>query len=137
MIAIIPCGGKKLSYAAPAGQIYIGSYHKACMAFALAQHPSAIYILSAKHGLLTLDKVIEPYSQRLTRPDNTFIEKVRSDARRLGITHKTALILGGRAYRTVARAVFPHVLDPLANVAGGIGYQLHWLITHRGLEIHA
>jgi hypothetical protein len=137
VIAIIPCGGKKLAYPAPAGRMYAGNYHRACYSFAMSHGPAAVYILSALYGLLPLDQVISPYSLRMGQPGCVTADRVREDAQRLGIAGEVPLILGGEEYRKVLRQVFVVVVDPLAQVAGGIGYQIQWMNSHRGLPFHA
>jgi hypothetical protein len=65
---IIPCGGAKLDTAAPARDIYTGSMFRDALGTALelvdAEH---VLILSALHGLVTLDTVIEPYDLKMGR----------------------------------------------------------------------
>lgn len=68
---IIPCGAAKLDHAAPACELYIGSAFKGALAAALNQvdgDRSKILILSALHGLVTLDQVLEPYDVKMGDP---------------------------------------------------------------------
>jgi len=66
---VIPCGGEKTAHAAPARDLYVGQMFKNTLAAAekYAADRAAegqavqILILSAKHGLLDLDTVVEPY----------------------------------------------------------------------------
>ena len=60
-LVVIPCGGRKLDRRAPAGHLYVGSYHGACRRAAEALEPGRLLILSARYGLLDLDDVVEPY----------------------------------------------------------------------------
>lgn len=65
---VIPCGRDKLDHAAPASDLYVGSAFKACLAAALHQvdgDRSKVLILSALHGLVTLDTVLEPYDVKM------------------------------------------------------------------------
>lgn len=62
---VIPCSGAKRALAAPAGDIYLGSFHRLARrtADALAdRHGGQVLIMSALHGLLDLATVIEPYN---------------------------------------------------------------------------
>ena len=70
-LVMVPCGSRKTQLPqAPAGQLYIGSYHLACRrAAAVLTTPDRILILSAMHGLLPLDRVIAPYELRMGDPD--------------------------------------------------------------------
>jgi hypothetical protein len=63
-IIVIPCGYRKLDHAAPAGDMYVGGHHRLARQAAdrlALNHGGRVVILSAKHGLLDLDTVIEPY----------------------------------------------------------------------------
>ena len=48
-----------------AREIYIGSLFVKSLAYARSLKPAAIYILSAKHGLLDLEQIIAPYELSL------------------------------------------------------------------------
>lgn len=65
-LIVIPCGGAKLETAAPAAELYTGSMFKDILrtARALTQEEN-IFILSAKHGLIALDKIVEPYNLKM------------------------------------------------------------------------
>lgn len=61
-LVVIPCGKKKVTYKAKAKDMYIGSYFKLIYNTVSKLFPADyIYILSAKYGLLKLEKYIEPY----------------------------------------------------------------------------
>ena len=62
-----PCGSRKLDRPAPAGEMYVGSYDRAC-ARAAAARGGRVLIISAKHGLLDPATVIEPYDLRMGQP---------------------------------------------------------------------
>jgi len=64
-IFILSCGKSKLGHVSPACEMYVGDLFKKSLAYAKTQNPDAIYILSAKYGLLELDEVIEPYEMTL------------------------------------------------------------------------
>lgn len=69
-IVVIPCCGPKLSYPAPARDIYTGTMFR--KALALADRCDAdLYIFSAKYGLLRPDTVIAPYN--LTMEHNSLM----------------------------------------------------------------
>lgn len=40
-LVVIPCGGRKLAHAAPAAELYTGSYFRAALAAALTPAPAA------------------------------------------------------------------------------------------------
>ncbi len=64
-VVLISCAKTKLQHQAKAKDLYISSLFKKNLAYARTFKPDAIYILSAKHGLLDLETVIDPYDQTL------------------------------------------------------------------------
>ena len=63
---IIPCGNSKLDTAAPASEFYTGSMFQDSLRTARRLFSDdRIYIMSAKHGIVKLDKVLEPYDVKL------------------------------------------------------------------------
>jgi hypothetical protein len=124
-LVIVPCGGRKLSAPAPAGQLYTGSYHLACRRAAAAlTDPPRILILSALHGLLPLDRVIAPYDLRMGQPGSITPAALRRQAEQLRLVHEGhVILLAGSKYTAAARQVWPHASAPLAG-AGGLGHQL-------------
>lgn len=64
---LIPCGNAKLAHAAPARDLYTGSLFRLARRFAEARGPW--WILSAKHGLVHPDTVLEPYNVTLQGPN--------------------------------------------------------------------
>lgn len=66
---IIPCGNTKLGTSAPASEFYTGSMFQDALRTARKLYTDdRIYVLSAKHGLVTLDQVLEPYDLKLGDP---------------------------------------------------------------------
>jgi len=69
-LVIIPCGGAKLETPANARDLYIGSMYRDQLATALTMTtPENIRILSAKHGLIALDTIVEPYDVKMGDAD--------------------------------------------------------------------
>ena len=64
-IVLITCVNKKLKSKAPACELYISPLFRFSLAYARTFDPDKIFILSAKHHLLGLDEVIEPYNKTL------------------------------------------------------------------------
>lgn len=64
-IVLISCVSKKLTYKTLARSLYTSSLFKKNLAYAQRLKPDAIYILSAKFGLVDLDQEIEPYELTL------------------------------------------------------------------------
>ena len=66
MIGLIGCGARKLSTAAPARDLYTGPLFLAARAY-VEVRCERWGILSAKHGFLDPDEVVEPYDQAFLR----------------------------------------------------------------------
>jgi N12 class adenine-specific DNA methylase/2'-5' RNA ligase len=63
-ITLIACGATKLDHAAPAKLLYSGDLFQKSKAYA-EQHTDGFFILSAQHGLVKPDQVLEPYDKTL------------------------------------------------------------------------
>lgn len=64
-ICLLACAEQKLACSAPASELYTSRAFRASLGYARALRSDAVYILSAKHGLLSLDTVVEPYDVKL------------------------------------------------------------------------
>jgi hypothetical protein len=63
-LVLVSCGKAKLSHAAPAQQLYTSTLFR--LSFEVARRVSSeVYILSAQHGLVSPDQILEPYEQSL------------------------------------------------------------------------
>ena len=116
MICIIPCGKAKQEHASPAHAMYIGGYHKMCRRYAQTfANNEAIFILSAKYGLLANDDMVQPYSLTLGQAGAVTAHYVNQQAIRFGITEETCVALGGVRYTKLCQAVWPTASVPLAG----------------------
>jgi hypothetical protein len=95
---------------------------------------SAIYILSAKYGLLPLDQVIAPYDLTMGQPGSVTPAQVRQQAQARMLLTEPVIALGGDPYLTICQQVWPHVQTPLRGRGsfGRFGYQLQWMKQHYG-----
>lgn len=91
---VIPCGAGKLDHAAPAGELYTGSMFQhtyenvarlAADDRASGRGPVRILILSALHGLLDVDQVVEPYELKMGAAGSVTAERLREQATALGM----------------------------------------------------
>ena len=64
-IVLLSCVSQKRSYKSKAKDLYISQLFQKSLAYAQTLRPDAIFILSAKYGLLELDEEIEPYNETL------------------------------------------------------------------------
>lgn len=85
---VIPCGGAKLDQPAPARDLYTGAMFQHTLTAAQAEATvtgGRILILSAKHGLVTLDTVLAPYDQKMGQPGSVTPVEVAAQALAFGI----------------------------------------------------
>lgn len=64
-IVLISCVKKKLPYRAKAQDLYVSTLFRSNLEYARSLKPDAIYILSAKYGLVGLDQEIDTYDLTL------------------------------------------------------------------------
>jgi hypothetical protein len=127
-LGFVACCGKKLAHPAPAKKLYQSDLFRKSRAY-VEQHCDDWFILSALHGLVHPDKVIEPYDvtlERMSRLDNlVWTADVMIDVAGLRIDRGYAecIVLAGSRYRKAFDGI-PHKA-PLAGL--GIGQQLAWL----------
>lgn len=132
LLIVIPCAARKLDHPAPAGELYQGSYHRACRqtADALTATGGTTVILSGLHGFLPLDGTIEPYEMRMGDPGSVTADQLRNQAQKLGLADaRTVVVLAGALYTDATRQVWPHASAPLTG--RGIGRQLQGLAELR------
>lgn len=63
---VIPCGADKVDHASPAAELYTGQMFTLALAAARSLvNDDHILVLSARHGLVALDTVLEPYDVKM------------------------------------------------------------------------
>ena len=129
-IVLISCVSSKLDTRAPARELYISPLFKFNLAYAQSLKPDAIFILSAKHGLLALDAVVAPYNETLNTKKHADIRAwaatVLKELEKKTDTKKDEFIfLAGERYRRYLVPALAHVQIPLAGL--GLGRQLQFL----------
>lgn len=124
-VVLVACVATKINKPAPAEQLYDSDLFHKSMAYAhkLAE-PQDIYILSAKHHLLPIKKVIKPYD--LTLNDFSADEKkewsdiVLNDLSKKYDLDKTKFVfLAGSNYRKYLEPELPHTAVPLEGLRIG------------------
>lgn len=68
-VAFIGCSAQKLDRPAPARELYTGALFKLALQYAELV-ADKVYVLSAEHGVVPLDRELAPYDARL-RPENS------------------------------------------------------------------
>lgn len=128
-IVLLSCVATKLDHPAPAEELYDSPLFKKSLEYAKALKPDAIYILSAKHYVLPLHKVIAPYDKTLldmpveeVREWGAQVVKILADKFDLDNDH--FIILAGDKYR---KYIVPQLASWEAPLEGlRIGEQLSW-----------
>lgn len=129
-IVLISCASKKRAVKSRAAELYSSTLFKLNLKFALKLKPDAIFILSAKHGLVALDDEIMPYNVTLNkmRADerkawaNKIIEELRF---RTNLQKDLFIILAGKPYRQFLISQLKFKKIPLEGLP--IGKQLQYL----------
>lgn len=133
---IIPCGGQKVDHATLARHLYTGSYFTACLEFAksIVRNERSILILSAKHGFIDLNELVEPYDVRFGEKGQASMDLLAEQARERGIDKLPVLALGGLRYVTNTAKVCPNctALSDFMLDGTGIGLQIRWLKNNLG-----
>jgi hypothetical protein len=127
-LVVVPCSRAKLDTPAPAGRLYTGPLHLAARRAAERMRARRVLVLSARHGLVDLDTVIEPYDLAMGDPGSVVRETLARQAAALREPPDTpfVVLLLPRAYAQAVEDVWPSATNPLAG-ARSRGEQLHRL----------
>lgn len=136
-VYLIGCGKAKRDRPSQARSLYTGDLFRKSLAYAeLAsrQEPDVwgeVYVLSALHHLVDLDKVVPPYNVTLKGQSSGYkrrwAERVAGELVYSGwLPWQTEFVfLAGAEYVNPLRPHLPHVSEPMAGL--GIGQRLAWL----------
>ncbi|AHJ86607.1 hypothetical protein Jolie2_57 [Mycobacterium phage Jolie2] len=122
-IVVVPCGAQKLDQPAPAAKLYTSQHFALTLRAAqkLADDQGArVFILSALHGLVPLDRVLAPYDVKMGDRGCITPAELADQLHAIAPTTITAML--PKAYRTALERAGAEVVDLFAN-APGIGYQ--------------
>jgi len=114
---IVPCGGAKVDHATSARDLYTGSAFREVLAAAVKLVGEGnVLILSALHGLLDLDEVVDPYDVKMGQADAI-------DRRDGGLLDLAAQILNRGLDNADVHAMLPNkycaILDEAMRLADG------------------
>ena len=129
-VALISCASRKASRRSKARDLYTSPLFRLNLAYAEQLHPDAIYILSAKHGLLPLNEQVEPYNETLNEMSTAQIKKwsdrvYRQLQEAADVAADRFIFLAGANYREYLAPRLPHHEVPLRGLP--IGKQLRRL----------
>jgi len=129
-IVLVSCVSKKRAFRSRAKDLYVSPLFRLNLQYAQKFEPDAIFVLSAKYGLVGLDEEIEPYDVTL----NTMKvaerkawggEVIKQLQRYADLQEDHFIILAGERYR---QYLLPHLMYyeiPLKGLS--IGKQLQYL----------
>lgn len=129
-IVLISCVAKKKTQKAKAEELYESPLFVKSLAYAKTLAPDSIYILSAKHYLLALDTVIEPYNTTLNTMNKqertAWGKEVIAQLQQVADVKKDKfIILAGQNYLTPLQDALKHIETPLEGKK--IGERLQFL----------
>jgi hypothetical protein len=125
-VCLIACCGPKVADSAPVRHLYTSPLFRKSVAFA-ERNWWRWAVLSAKHGVVQPDDVLDPYDQTLSSMTAwerfEWAGKTRRQLEMVFDLGTEFVVLAGKHYRA-AVAGLPHTV-PMAGL--GIGRQLQWL----------
>jgi hypothetical protein len=129
-MVLISCVSKKLPHAALARDLYVSSLFQFCLRYAKTLKPDAIFILSAKYGLVALDQQLEPYNDTLNTKRDADIRQwaqgvLQQLRTKIDLERDTVIFLAGEKYRRHLIGQIRHTEIPLSGLT--IGRQLQFL----------
>lgn len=128
-IVLIACAATKLSKPAPAQELYISPLFKKSLAYAHTLNPTAIYILSAKHYVVPLKKILQPYNVTLLDMGADEVkawsaEIAKQLSTKYSLQNDHFIFLAGEKYRKYLEPMMAHHSAPTEGLR--IGEQLQW-----------
>jgi len=138
-VVLVGCVKSKLSHAAPAKDLYISPLFRKERAYAESAG-ARWFILSAEHGLVAPDEILQPYELRLSTTPASYrqewgvnvVQQLQDVAGPL--RGKTIEAHAGSAYIDPIRAgvmqAGAHLIEPLAGLT--LGQRLAWYASHMG-----
>jgi hypothetical protein len=126
-VVLISCVSRKRSQKSRVRDLYISTLFKLNLRYAEKLKPDDIYVLSAKHGLLSLNKEVMPYNQTLNEMSaaevKSWAAKVIRQIKRVSDIENTKYIfLAGYRYRKYLLPALKDYAIPLQGLK--IGEQL-------------
>jgi cytoplasmic iron level regulating protein YaaA (DUF328/UPF0246 family) len=137
IVGLVGCASQKLKREAPARELYVSTLFKKASAYAEA-HSDIWFILSAKHGLVHPDQMLEPYDVKLGTKDagpiHAWGDRVRFQLNewvQVSEVEEVLLLAGGQYAIAAGSPANPApwtVTDPMKGM--GIGQRLQFLTNN-------
>ena len=133
--ALIACSSRKKTHAAPAHDLYDSDLFNLSLQFAERLEPDEIYVLSAKYGLLPIERVIEPYNKTLNEMSASDVKRwatyvLGQMAMVSDLKRDHFIILAGQTYRKFLVPYLGSYTVPLEGKR--IGEQIQFLQSMAG-----
>ena len=129
-VVLLSCVATKAPTPQPAEQLYQSPLFEKSLAYGKSLHPDDMFILSAKHYLLPLQKVIAPYNKTLNEMDadqkKEWSEQIVRMLKQHGFNPERDkfIILAGSSYRKYLEPMLKNVEVPVEGLR--IGQQMQW-----------
>ncbi|MGN0740428.1 MAG: DUF6884 domain-containing protein [Treponema sp.] len=134
-IYLLSCCKQKLSHPAKAERLYQSTGFKKSLRYAQSKNADAIFILSAKHHVVALDDVLEPYDVCLSinpieEPDVWSAKCLAQLESKFNLKEDKFIILAGKEYykNLVGIGKIENYELPLKGLTQG--YRLQWFDEH-------
>ncbi|MEU9050224.1 DUF6884 domain-containing protein [Streptomyces sp. NPDC048384] len=124
-VVVLQCGEKKAEPSwekyhyrgvIPAGQLYIGPYHRSLrLAASALTNPYLTWIMSAFHGLVPLKRPLGRYDVKLGDPRSLSAERMGRHTASLDLADADVIFLGSKDYADLFTESVPHALAPLSG----------------------
>lgn len=126
-VVLVSCGKRKLDIAAPAKDLYISERFQEARKFA-ELYGEKWFVLSAKHGLITPDKILDPYDKDLDslapRDKQAWADNVILELSRNSLPTHHVVVLATNSYCEVLRKKLStsnfQAIYPLRNLPQGM-----------------
>ncbi len=123
-IVLVSCVKRKQKFSAKAKDLYTSTLFQSNLQYAYRLKPDAIYILSAKYGLVDLDQVIAPYDMTLNTMSEsekkTWARRVLDSLRqKANLEEDLFILLAGNNYRKYLIPELKHYEIPLEGLSFG------------------
>ncbi len=121
-LLIISCSGRKKKGEGSAIDIYDGPAFRILRKYLFDNDSLDVRIISAKYGLISKDKRIKYYDEKMTpEKANMYKRRYHKEIRTLITTHDDVLVFGGSVYQSVIDD------ENVKRTSGKIGQQLSQL----------
>jgi len=130
VVGLVSCSKRKLCRPAPARELYSPSYVFDRSVRYLERRCDEWWVLSARHGLVHPDEVLEPYDENLSGAPKTVREEWGARVRRALLERYEGrriklVLMAGKSYASFLEGLEFEVEEPLRGL--GTGHRRRWL----------